>query len=245
MSHDPDTALGGPRDRFPSTRASLVALASGQPHELRREALGEIAAVYWKPVYKYIRLKWKRSNEDAKDLTQGFFAALIEKEWVERFDPAKASFRTWLRLCIDGYVGREAEAAGRLKRGGAVRFTGWEFDEAEREIAVAAAPGESPEDWFLREWQRAMFAAGLAELRRACLAEGREAEWAIFEAYDLAEGDRPRYEDLARRFGLPVTTVTNYLARSRRELRKCVLGKLHAVTAGDRDYREEARRLFG
>jgi hypothetical protein len=71
MPFDPDTAIGGARDRFPSTRLSLIESVSAGD-ALRSDALDQVAALYWKPVYKYIRLKWSKSNEEAKDLTRLF-----------------------------------------------------------------------------------------------------------------------------------------------------------------------------
>ena len=74
--------------RFPSTRHSLLK-APNSLEPLGREALSSLIAVYWKPSYKYVRIKWRRSNEDAKDLVQGFFTALIERDILANFDPAK------------------------------------------------------------------------------------------------------------------------------------------------------------
>ena len=70
MWGDPDTAIGGNRDRFPSTQVSLIASAAGDPLAMER-----VIALYWKPVYKFIRFKFRKDNETAKDLTQGFFAS--------------------------------------------------------------------------------------------------------------------------------------------------------------------------
>jgi hypothetical protein len=81
---DADTAIGGPHDRFPSTQTSLLdAAAAGLPGE----ALERIIALYWKPVYRFIRLKFRKNNEDAKDLTQSFFAAALPRDFIGRFDP--------------------------------------------------------------------------------------------------------------------------------------------------------------
>src|SRR5262245_60729165 len=113
-----DTDIGGPGDRFPQTRRSAIASISSDDETERNRALEIVIAAYWKPVYKYIRLKFFKSNEDAKDLTQGFFARAIEKDFFRPYDPAKARFRTFLRTCLDGFVANEEKAAHRLKRGG-------------------------------------------------------------------------------------------------------------------------------
>jgi RNA polymerase sigma-70 factor (ECF subfamily) len=212
--------MGGNRQAFPTTRTSLVgAAAAGGPPA--RAALDEIIGVYWKPAYKHVRIQWHRSNEEAKDLVQGFFTALIAQDLLARFDPAKGRLRSYLRGCLDLYVRKQDESAGRLKRGGGAEIS-FDFEAAERELAET---GSSPEDVFLREWQREMFALALEDLRRLCLETGRHLQYRLFEQYDLAEGRRPAYSELAAEHGIPPTTVTNQLAWARRELRRLTVAR--------------------
>jgi RNA polymerase sigma factor (sigma-70 family) len=217
LAYEPDTALGGPQHDFPATRQSLLDAAAQS-----RDALGEVVALYWKPAYKHVRIKWRRSNEEAKDLVQAFFAALIERNLLSGFDPAKGRLRTWMRACLDRFVLKQDEAASRWKRGGGVEMT-FDFDAAERELASSAP---SPEDIFLREFEREIFARALEDLSAACAATGKQLHHRIFEQYDLADEPRPSYTDLAREHGIPVTTVTNHLAWARRELRRLVRARM-------------------
>jgi RNA polymerase sigma factor (sigma-70 family) len=249
MPFDPDTTLGGRHDRFPSTRRSvLIAASSGEP-ALRQEALAAVIDAYWKPVYKYVRLQWRKSNDDAKDLTQGFFASMLERELLERYDASRAAFRTYLRTCVDGYVLHQAEAASRLKRGGGHQIVPLDFDSAERELANQSAQGQvSMEEYFHREWQRHLFSLAIEDLRRQCEAAGKRVHFRLFEEYDLSDapaGERATYDQLAHEHQLPVTTVTNHLSWARRELRRLLLDRLAAITGGDRDFRHEARLLLG
>lgn len=233
-------------DRFPTTRPSLI-LAARAP-EFRDEALAAIVDVYWKPVYKYLRLKWSRTHEDAQDLTQEFFASLLDHDLLARWEPVRASFRTYLRVCLDHQAANLHAAGSRLKRGGgAGNLVSLDFDAAERELRLAApAASSSPEELFHREWQRRLFELGVSELRDYCADSGRGVQWQIFEAYDLApqQAARPSYEDLALRHGVATTTVTNYLAWARRELRRTVLDKLARTTGTGAELRNEARDLF-
>src|ERR1700726_4506466 len=115
-----DTAIGGARQQFPSTHWSIIE-GTRSPHaDERWRALDTLITAYWKPVYKYIRLHWRKENEAAKDLTQEFFVRLVEKGLLDRFDPERARLRTYLRVCVDGMVMNEDKAAQRVKRGGDV-----------------------------------------------------------------------------------------------------------------------------
>ena len=105
-------------ESFPLTRHSVLAAARSQDGAERARALEILFASYWKPVYKYIRLKFSQSPHDAQDLTQGFFAELLERQLLSRFDPAKSRLRTYLRLCADSFALNELKAASRKKRGG-------------------------------------------------------------------------------------------------------------------------------
>jgi len=229
---DADTAIGGPHDRFPSTQASLLdAAAAGLPGE----ALERIIALYWKLVYRFIRLKFRKNNEDAKDLTQSFFAAALQRDFIGRFDPAKASFRTYLRMAVERFAANQHAAANRQKRGGGV-----EFEPVEEQAATT----ESPEQVFEREWQRQLFALALDELRAHCRECGKQLQLRIFETYDLADGERPSYAELAVRHGIPETSVTNHLAWARRILRTFVTERIRGTTSGPRELHEEMRRVW-
>ncbi len=244
-----DTTIGGAGGRFPATRQSLVVAIRSASPELRRQSFDALVTSYWKPVYKYLRLRWRISNEDAKDLTQGFFLHAFEKSFLERFDPTRARFRTWLRVGLDGYVANEHKAAGRVKRGGGAEFLQLDYAGVESEIVTTALTDSAdPEAWFRREWVRDLFERALAELRGECEALGKQTALAVFERYDLNEspGDRPpSYADLAVEFGVPATQITNYLAWARREFRRLVLLRLREATASDAEFRAEAREVLG
>jgi len=120
---DADTKIGGPRHAFPPTRHSILLATKSDDAAVREQAFDVLIAVYWKPVYKYIRLKWAASNEDAKDLTQEFFTAAFEKAFFDPYDPKKSRFRTFLRTCVDRLVANDRKASGRIKRGGPLRVS--------------------------------------------------------------------------------------------------------------------------
>jgi len=243
---DADTDIGGPLHKFPVTNHSAIIAARSDDQHVRRRAFDTILASYWKPAYKYIRLKWQAGNEDAKDLTQGFFANAFEKNYFVSYDPQKASFQTFLRTCLDGFVANERKAGRRLKRGGDMDHYQLDFVSAEAELASHSAESTlSPEDYFHREWVRWMFTLAVDALRRRCEETGRMVHFQLFERYDLRDDGNVSYVSLAKEFGLDTATVNNYLAAVRREFRKIVLEKLREITATDEEFRSEARSLLG
>lgn len=228
---------------FPTTRRSVVlTLASGDAGE-RARAFDTLVALYWKPLYKYARMAWRRSPEDCEDLTQSFFARLLENESLASYDASKASFRTFLRLLFDRFSANEAKAAQRKKRGGGRLHV--DFESAELELDIDGAAAISPDALFQREWVRSVFALAVERLREECSSSGRVTHFALFEAYDLDEDRAVSYRDLAGRFGISESAVTNYLAATRRQFRAIVLDTLREATASDQEFRAEARALLG
>jgi DNA-directed RNA polymerase specialized sigma24 family protein len=243
---DPDTDIGGLLHKFPVTNHSAIIGARSDDQVVRRRAFETILASYWKPAYKYIRLKWQADNEDAKDLTQGFFANAFEKNHFATYDAAKASFQTFLRTCLDGFVANERKAGRRLKRGGDVNHYQLDFVSAEDELAShRAVPDLSPEAYFHREWVRWMFTLAVEALRQRCVESDRTIHFQLFERYDLGDDANVSYASLAKEFGLGPTTVNNYLAAVRRDFRKIVIEKLREITATEEEFRTEARSLLG
>jgi RNA polymerase sigma factor (sigma-70 family) len=249
VTRDRDTSIGGARDAFPHTRQSAIEAARSPDAAIRRLALETLVAAYWKPVYKYLRLKWKGSNEDGKDWTQGFFTSVIERGLIEKYDPVRGTLRTYLRVCADGFVSNERKTSTREKRGGGASMIPLDFESADGEMqSIAVSGGKNPEEIFEAEWARGLFERAVEELRKRLHGSGRDVVFDLFRRYDL-EGPTspapPTYESLARDSGLSVPQVTNALAAARRELREIVLEKLREITGSEAEYRAEALALLG
>jgi DNA-directed RNA polymerase specialized sigma24 family protein len=244
-----DTRIGGDKNRFPLTRLSAI-VAAGSDNEIERTRAFEILiGAYWKPVYKHIRVKWQKSNEDAKDLTQGFFARSMEKGFLNSYDPAKARFRTFMRICVDGFVANEEKSGARIKRGGSTPTISLDFTVADEELSLEIRdPSVSTDEYFDNEWVRSLFALAIEELYRQLESQGKSLHFKLFQQYDLQDresGPKITYEQLAGEFSIPVTDVTNHLAFARREFRRIALEHLRALTASEDEFREEAQALFG
>src|SRR5262245_41186657 len=120
---------------FPKTRASVVAGLHSDDGEVRRRSLDIIATTYYRPVYAHLRLRWRKPRDVAEELTHDFFAWAIERGTFASFDTTRATFRGFLRACLDRFVVDVFRAESASKRGGRVRLLHLDVDAVERELA--------------------------------------------------------------------------------------------------------------
>ncbi|OLB19241.1 MAG: hypothetical protein AUI12_11015 [Acidobacteria bacterium 13_2_20CM_2_57_6] len=238
-------------DRFPLTRRSVIEAARSIDREERERALEALCAAYWKPVYKYVRWRWNWAANDAQDLTQGFFAELLERELLDKFDPKKSRLRTYLRVCVDSFVMNEDKWGRRQKRGGNILNVALDFAAAEEELgATTIDPAkivspESLEEFFEKEWVRSLFALAVEDLRQLCEQRERTRTFRLFEAYDLEGDEKSSYDQLSKDYGISVPDVTNALAWARREFRRIALDRLRELCGSEEEFHREARAAFG
>jgi RNA polymerase sigma factor (sigma-70 family) len=231
---------------FPATHLSILErLRGGDPQE-RRAAFGDLAAGYWRPSYHYLRLQWHLAPEAAEDAVQAFFTVAFEKGYLEKYDPSKARFRTFLRVCLDRFVQKSQKAEATQRRGGLTERLPLDFPGAERELAErAAADLNDPDRFFRDETIRALFGRALESLRRACDTDGKPLVFRVFERHDVRPEDDTSYASVARELGLTIAQVTNYLHVARRRFRELILTHLRDLVADDQEFRAEARDLLG
>ncbi|HTU62705.1 MAG TPA: sigma-70 family RNA polymerase sigma factor [Polyangiales bacterium] len=232
--------------RFPATRWSAIRASAEADAVTREQGFSRVIAAYWRPIYVYLRLRHRRSDADAHDLTQGFFADCWERNTFASFDPARARFRTFVRTCLDRFAVDEHRSAHAQKRGGERKHVPIDLAQLESDTALTdPALSSDPERLFEAEWVRSLLQQALTELRTSYASQSRDLDLALFEAYELGASERPSYAQLADRHGVPVTTVTNRLAAVRRALRACLAKNLREITSTEEEYREESFRVFG
>lgn len=231
--------------RFPATRRSAVLdLASGDA-ATRARSFEIVTRAYYRPVYSHVRLRFRKPADEAAELTQAFFAEAFERRTFDRYDPEKAHFRTFLKLCLERFAGRVARDKRRLKRGGGASVLSLDFEGAE--AFVARAPDVDPDAAFEEAWLASVLSIALDRLRDAARAKGKVVQLAIFEAVAVVPDDaeKPSYADLALKHGVAITDVTNYLSAMRRELRKILLETLRELTANEEELALYAKALVG
>jgi RNA polymerase sigma-70 factor (ECF subfamily) len=240
-----DTSLGGEQREFPQTLWDVLSRARDSDAGTRREGLEELCRHYWKPVYRYVRVAWAKTNEDAKDLTQAFLLWLMEGDALQRYQPERASFRAYLKSLLKHFVQHQEDALRRLKRGGGVRIL--DLDGALPLKELLADPSSAdPEAIFDAAWRTTLVAGALARVRERLQSRGRAIQFQVYEAYELlSPAERPTYADLARRFGIKEKDVDNHLLAVREELRADVRREMARLSGDPDDLEREWHALFG
>jgi len=228
---------------FPPTRWSIVRDARPSGPQDSRLALERLAEAYWGPVYWLIRRGWREESEDAKDLTQDFFARLLERGGIEGFEPEKGRFRSFLFAAVKHFMLQHRRDDSRQKRGGGrVPFA---IQDLEGRGLEPADPRRAPEEVFQEEWVASLLRQSVGELREEYRLAGKEASFRTFEMYDLAEEPRPTYAEIAARLHLAEHDIHNHLVNVRRRLKEVLRAHVRETLADPADLDDEMRLLFG
>jgi RNA polymerase sigma factor (sigma-70 family) len=230
--------------RFPTTRCSVLwGLRSDDARE-RSRSLERLAETYWRPIYKYLRLRWRKSAAEAQEITQEFFVRAIGKGTFAGYVEQRARFRTFVRTCLDRFVLDLERRQHAEKRGGRL-LQQVDFEAAELEL-LSEPTLQNPEELFETEWARSVVESAIESLRTRCLTNGKDIHFRVFERVHLAVGSsKPSYAAVASELGISVSDVTNRLSYVRRELRALILEALRQLTTSDAELRDEARLVFG
>lgn len=247
MARDETSILGGPQP-FPGTSWSLIRLAQDPNAPAYRASLEILFRKYWGPVYFFIRRNWCCDVEQAKDLTQAFFLAFLEKDFLASVSADKGRFRNFVCVALTHFLSKEKRAEKARKRhpGSGALLSLDSLGVEEGTFDLPDRRGD-PVAQFHEDWKRAVIDAVIAELRAQGERDGKGGVVRAFIEYDLDRpaGTKVTYEDLALRHGLTVSQVTNGLHWARKEFRALFRRELEGQVATPEDLAAEARELFG
>ena len=207
--------MNEPNQRFPTTQWSVVIAAQGAPTPNARQALERLFETYWYPVYAFIRSRTEQAA-DAEDLTQGFFAGLIDLGSLDSVRPELGRFRAFLLASAKHYLSVERARARTQKRGGGLIPLPLDFASADSRYRLEASPGVNPEVQFERMWARAAFEAVEEKLRHEFAAAGKAIHFEAFRQYLTAGEDAGSYAEVAAGLEMTEAAVKVAVHRARR-----------------------------
>lgn len=228
---------------FQPTLWTVVLRAKDAEAPDRRDALEKLFQIYWKPVYFLVRRT--RDPETARDVTQGFFTAFLEKDFLKYVDRGRGKFRTFLRVALDHYLADEHDREHAEKRGGGRKPLSLDFVKAETEFSRGPAAAETPDRLFQREWALQVIKRALQALRAEFEASDRAAEFDALSLYLSAGGKEGlTHADLARKLGISESDVNNRVHRLRKRYRELILEEVRSYSETDAEAQDELRDLF-
>jgi RNA polymerase sigma factor (sigma-70 family) len=235
-------------DLFPSTHWSVV-LAAGESQaepEIAQAALTELCQTYWAPLYSFVRSRG-HTVHDAQDLTQSFFAYLIEHKIYTRTDRQKGRFRSFLLACLKNFLADVSDRERTLKRGGGQSFLPLDEEQIKEAESVFQdhRSATSEELMFDRSWAEALVVAGLERLSADYTSESKEKlfdELRIFLAG--CAGALPAYTELAARLGMTESTLRSHVTRLRARYREVLRAEVRRTVETEAEVDEELHHLI-
>jgi DNA-directed RNA polymerase specialized sigma24 family protein len=228
---------------FPSTAWTVVSRARSGAETEAREALAFLCAAYWLPLYSFAR-RLGNASDDALDLTQGYFALLIEKDYLADVRLREGRFRAFLLTSFRHFVSKERDRARALKRGGGRQPLSIDRAEAEERYSDESLESLDPEALFERRWALTILERAMARLRQEFAGAGRKAELEQLEDYLTGSEPRTRYQDAAARLGTTEGAVKKMVHRLRRRYGQLLREEIGATVADPAAIDSELRHLL-
>jgi DNA-directed RNA polymerase specialized sigma24 family protein len=231
-----------PQD-FHTTHWSIVTRAADTDAPDSLAALERLCRAYWYPLYAFVRRRG-HDSEEARDLTQGFFAVLLEKNYVADADISRGRFRTFLLAAMNHYLANEWNRAHTRKRGGGtVRFSLDALD-AETRYRIEPADTAEPERSYDRRWAQAVLASVLRQLRREFDDNGRGQRFDDLKGHLPGGSDALAYHELARRMGVSETGARSVVHRLRKRFAALMRAEIAQTVTSAGEVEDEIRHLF-
>ena len=224
----------------------LAAGRSQTEPDIAGAALAELCQAYWAPLYSFVRGRGY-SVHDAQDLTQSFFAYLLERKVYARADRQKGKFRTFLLASLKNFLADAADRERTLKRGGGQNFLPLHEEQAEEaESLFQTHSSASSEDHiFDRSWADALIAAGLERLSADYKGESKEKLFSELRIFLTSGADPPpTYAELAVRLGTAESTLRSHVTRLRARYREALRAEVRRTVETEAQVDDELQELL-
>jgi DNA-directed RNA polymerase specialized sigma24 family protein len=247
MNRYEHTSMGGTGEAFLTTHWSAIGRIAGDGDRDNQALINELLKRYWKPVYCFLRRKGS-DNEQAKDLTQGFFQEVVlDRELIQRADQARGRFRTFLLSALEQYlarVHRKETARKRIPKDKLVRLE--QIDPAELPELVGEL---TPEESFNYAWVSELLDRLLADVEAKYRADDKALHWQVFHSRVLQpimeHAQPPSLPQICQMYGIEdERKASNIIGTVQRRLRTALKRRLRRSVTGDADVDEELRELM-
>ena len=228
---------------FTTTHWSVVLAAQADSTPKARAALAQLCERYWYPLYAYLR-RSGHSADDAQDLTQAFFARILEKRTFRQADPARGRFRSFLLASLKNFVANERGRARAQKRGGVTPPLSLEFDTAEGRYRIEPPNDETPEKVFDRRWALTLLEGVLARLRGEFVKTQKETVFDHLKVYLAGQKADVGYAKVGEQLEMTEGAVKVAVHRLRRRFRHLLREEISQTVSSPDQVEDEIRHLW-
>ena len=229
--------------RVATTQWSQVLAARDGSDTEARAALESLCQTYWLPLYAYIRHQGSDPDE-AQDLTQGFFAELLERDFLANVDPLKGRFRSFLLASLRHFLAHERRRTRALKRGGATRTVSLDTDAAEEGYAVQSNQQQTPADVFEQSWATAVLERAMTRLQLESATSGDVSHFEPLKQYLTSAEPQMPYRAAAEALEMSEGAVATAVHRLRQRYGKCLRAEIGETVANPEEVDDELRHLL-
>ena len=232
-----------PRCAFPVTRWSVVLAAKDRAQPQSAQALETLCRAYWYPLSAFVRCSgWDPA--DAQDLTQDFFACLLEKNYLRVVEPEKGRFRTFLRFAIKRFLANQLERRCAAKRGGNHTHVSFDTSMAEERFVVDGAGILPPDRLYDRQWALTLLNEATTRLARDYEAAGKSDELSVLKPFLTAERGAIPYKKIAAALGISEGAARVTVHRLRKRFREMFLETIADTVSCAAEARDEMRDVL-
>jgi RNA polymerase sigma-70 factor (ECF subfamily) len=231
------------RAAFPTTHWSVVLAAGRERSPQGDAALETLAQDYWYPIYAFLRREGNAAAE-AQDLTQAFFARLLEKNYPAQADRTKGRFRSFLLLTLRHFLSDERERAGAAKRGGGSVLLSLDEERSEGKYRQEPADLDTPETLFERRWAETILARAQTRLSEEYAASGKHAVYQVLRGFQPGEQRSLSYAQAAQRLATTESAIKSLIHRMRSRHQELVRDEVAQTVASAEDVDDELRHLI-
>jgi len=240
--HNSDSTVPG-AGNFALTHWSVVLAAGSSDSSHARDALETLCRTYWHPIYAFVR-RQGHAPHDAQDLTQEFFARLLEKNYLGGVDRAKGRFRSFLLVCLKHFLANEWDRAGAQKRGAHPVLIPINVRSAETSYGLEPAESVTAEKMFERRWALTLLEQVLARLRAEYTRDGKAETFEQLKSTLTGERRSVPYAEIGARLGISEGAVKVAVHRLRQRYRDLLREEIAHTVSGPEQVEEEIRALF-
>ena len=231
------------KDAFATTQWSIVISAGHESSPDSRRALESLCQAYWQPLYAYARCRVSDVHE-AQDLTQAFFAELLEKNYVGAATPDRGRFRAFLITAFKHFLSKQWEKAKALKRGGGRAPLSLDFESADSNFRIEPESGLTPDQIYDRQWAIALLDQIVERLRCEFEAAGKEELFEELKSFMVGEHQGQTYAQAAVRLNMTEAAARKAASRMRGRYRELLREEIAQTVSDPDDVENEIRNLF-